>query len=161
MIILVWLGVLAGLTWAFGLWDQRQDNPNMRPVSYSSEALREVQLEQNRQGHYLATGEINGTRAIFILDTGATDVVVSQDLADSIGLRRGQPHIAQTANGRVRVYATRLDRLQLGSIDLRDVRASINPAMTGEHVLLGMSALKQVEFTQRGTTLTLRQHLDD
>jgi len=38
------------------------------------------------------------------------------------------------------------------------VRASINPAMHESMVLLGMSALRQIEFNQRGSQLTLRQH---
>ena len=46
--------------------------------------------------------------------------------------------------------------LQIGDILLTGVRASINPAMTGNTVLLGMSALRHVEFTQRGDQLTLR-----
>jgi aspartyl protease family protein len=38
------------------------------------------------------------------------------------------------------------------------VRASINPAVDNIGILLGMSVLKQLEFTQRGDTLILRQH---
>jgi aspartyl protease family protein len=54
-------------------------------------------------------------------------------------------------------YRTRLDRLQLGDIVLRDVRALVAPGLGDEQVLLGMSALKKLEFTQRGGTLLLRQ----
>lgn len=56
-----------------------------------------------------------------------------------------------------RAGRTRLDSLQLGDIVLRDVRALVVPGLGGEQVLLGMSALKQLEFTQRGGTLLLRQ----
>jgi aspartyl protease family protein len=38
---------------------------------------------------------------------------------------------------------------------LKDINASITTSMVGNTILLGMSALKQIEFTQRGTTLTL------
>ena len=48
-------------------------------------------------------------------------------------------------------------RLQLGDIQLREVAALITPGMEGHEVLLGMSALKQLEFTQKGGTLVLRQ----
>ncbi|MGH8406527.1 MAG: retroviral-like aspartic protease family protein, partial [Pseudomonas sp.] len=47
--------------------------------------------------------------------------------------------------------------LQLGDIVLRDVRAIVVPGLGDEQVLLGMSALKQLEFTQRSGTLLLRQ----
>jgi len=40
---------------------------------------------------------------------------------------------------------------------LHDVRALVAPGLSGDQVLLGMSALKQLEFTQRGGTLLLRQ----
>jgi len=46
----------------------------------------------------------------------------------------------------------------MGSIKLVNVRASINPYVTGDDVLLGMSFLKYLEFTQKGTQLTIRQY---
>ena len=49
------------------------------------------------------------------------------------------------------------DSLRLGDIELRDVAALIAPGMDGDDVLLGMSALKQLEFSQKGGTLVLRQ----
>jgi aspartyl protease family protein len=50
-----------------------------------------------------------------------------------------------------------LDEVTLGAITLNDVRASILPSMNGtDKVLLGMSFLKQLEFTQRGGQLTLQ-----
>jgi aspartyl protease family protein len=57
----------------------------------------------------------------------------------------------------IQVYSTILNELQLGNIRLHDIKASITPSMGGEIILLGMSALKQIEFMQRGSNLTLRQ----
>ena len=57
----------------------------------------------------------------------------------------------------VTVYSTSVDELLIGNIVLHDVQASITPSMPGDTILLGMSALKQIEFTQRDNTLTLRQ----
>ncbi|WP_347331223.1 retropepsin-like aspartic protease family protein [Marinimicrobium locisalis] len=158
MMMAAWVIGLALLTWAFGLWEDHKENPNRDPLSRSVNGIKEVVLERNNAGHYVASGRINGEEAVFLLDTGATDVVVSQDLAERAGLRAGARQLAQTANGRVEVRATRLDRLKLGSIELRDVPASINPAMGGPKVLLGMSALGQVEFSQQGGQLTLRYY---
>lgn len=78
-------------------------------------------------------------------------------LAQRLGLPRGAPISLHTANGTSTGYRTRLTSLQLGDILLSDVRALIAPGMHGEEVLLGMSALKQLEFTQRDGTLLLRQ----
>jgi len=64
--------------------------------------------------------------------------------------------MSQTANGRVITYRTQLNSLELGGITLNDVEASITPGMDGDVILLGMSALKQFELTQKGDTLTIR-----
>lgn len=135
----------------------RQFNPNQNPVSMTAQSgAQEVLLRRNRQGHYVVSGGINGQDAVFLLDTGATDVVVSQELAQRARLSQGARSLAMTANGTVSVYSTVIPELQLGSILLQDVRASINPAMSGNTVLLGMSALRHIEFAQQGDRLTLR-----
>ena len=46
----------------------------------------------------------------------------------------------------------------MGEIELRDVQAGIAPGLLMEEILLGMSFLKHIEFTQRGDTLILRQY---
>ena len=66
-------------------------------------------------------------------------------------------HQAATANGVVTVFATQINELKLGNILLYDIDASVTPSMPGNTILLGMSALRQIEFTQRGSFLTLRQ----
>lgn len=156
MLLLAWVVGLALLTWAFGLWEDHKDNPNRSPQTQMVEGAREIVLERNRSGHYVVTGAINGVEAEFLLDTGATDVVISQDLAQRADLEAGVRQRARTANGVIEVRATRVERLSLGGIELQGVRASINPAMGGQRVLLGMSALGQIEFTQQGDRLTLR-----
>jgi len=56
----------------------------------------------------------------------------------------------------VEVYATRLDTVALGEIELTNVAASINPAMLGSEVLLGMSFLRHLELVQRDGQLKIR-----
>jgi len=148
------------LTMFFADVEDRQRNPNQLPVSHSSQAQHQVELARNRAGHYLVTGTINRQPAEFLLDTGATDVVIPEVLAGSLNISRGRPMRAMTANGPITVYETRLDELSIGAITLFDVRASINPAMQASQILLGMSALKQIEFIQRGDSLTLTQYLE-
>jgi aspartyl protease family protein len=95
----------------------------------------------------------------FLLDTGATQVAVPVELAQRIGLKPGASVVINTANGRANAHRTQLQRLQLGDIVLTDVPALIAPGMDGDEVLLGMSALKQLEFTQRDGNLLLRQSI--
>ena len=63
-----------------------------------------------------------------------------------------------TANGTIPVNMTTLGRVQIGNIVLNNVRAHINPYMDEEEILLGMTFLKHLEFTQRGDQLILRQY---
>lgn len=159
MLLFAWIGVLGLLTLVFGDWEKKQANPNQQPVSVRhGDGSTEVVLLRNRQGHYVANGTINGTPVTFLLDTGATDVVVPQDVADAAGLRRGMEARANTAAGVVKVWNTRISDLRLGEIHLQDLPATINPHMQGVGVLLGMSALRHVEFLQRGNELRLRQN---
>ena len=132
---------------------QARDNPN-RALQVAPGT--ELVLKRSRDGHYVFPGEINGQRVTFLLDTGATLVSVPAQLAENLSLRAGAPMQAVTANGTVTTYATRIDSLAFGPFDLRGVPASLNPGMRGEQILLGMSVLKHLEFTQRGDTLVLR-----
>ena len=150
------LGLVA-LTVFFDGWLENQSNPNQSPQSsQTSSGIREVVLQRNRQGHYVSSGAINGVPVTFLLDTGATDVAIPSELARLARLNRGFETQAFTANGVISVYSTQVDELELGNITLHDIDASITPSMGGDTILLGMSALKQVDFTQRGSTLTLR-----
>lgn len=152
-----WLVVLGLLTLFFSNWYERQQNPNQRLVTQTAAGYSEVSLERNRRGHYVASGRINGHDVVFLLDTGASDVSIPQHIADRLGLQRGRRASYQTANGVVYGYLTQLDSVVLGTIELRNVRGSINPNTDSDKILLGMSFLRNLEFTQRGDTLTLRQ----
>jgi aspartyl protease family protein len=159
MLIGGWLLGLLLLALLFGNLLEQGRNPNRDVSGAITEAgVREVVLQRNRDGHYLAGGQINGQAVEFLLDTGASDVSVPENVARRLGLERGNPRYYNTANGTITAYHTRLPRLGIGTIELHDVRASINPHMGGETILLGMSFLRHLEFTQRGDTLIIRQY---
>jgi aspartyl protease family protein len=158
MMILAWVaGLSLAAMWFSGV-EERRLNPNQQPDSVITQEGVEVRLASNPQGHYLLGGEINGHAATFLLDTGATFVAIPANVADRLGLQRGRRIAVSTANGTADSFTTRIDTLQLGAIRLHDVNAGIVPGMDGEEILLGMSALRQLEFTQRGGELILRQH---
>ena len=158
MLIASFTLVLAALTLYFNDWLAEQSNPNQNPnFSISDIGVREVVLERNRQGHYIANGQLNGIPVTFLLDTGATEVAIPSEVADKAGLNRGRAQQASTANGVVTVFSTEIDELRIGNIVLYDIDASITPSILGNTILLGMSALRQIEFTQRGSNLTLSQ----
>ena len=156
MIYMAWILLIGLVTLFFGKILDWQQNPN-QGLEYSATGPREVVLTRNRGGHYVAPGVINGEPVRFLLDTGATQVSIPQEVANRIGLLRGRPSLVSTANGTITVYDTRLNDVGLGNIVLHDIGAHINPHMLGDTVLLGMSFMKHLELVQRGDTLTLRQ----
>ena len=157
LMVLAWCAALFLATRFFGQWEERQQNPNVVVNSELGDGFVEVKLIGNGQGHFVASGHINGQPVNFMLDTGATDVAIPAQLAQRLKLEQGFGVTLSTANGRTEGYRTRVDRLQLGDIVLRDVRAIVVPGLDGDQVLLGMSALNKLEFTQRGGTMLLRQ----
>ena len=157
MFVAAWL-VLGGLlVFAFSDILDKQLNPNQSVQTRYSEGVREVVLQRNRFGHYVTDGFIKGQPVVFLLDTGATGVAIPAQVAKRLGLSRGRAYQTQTANGTAVAYATQLDSVSVGEIELNDVRAGISPGLQMNEILLGMSFLKHIEFTQRGDTLILRQ----
>lgn len=158
MYVLAVVGLIALLTWLFGERITERRNPNRNVVSTrDADGAAHVVLLRNRAGHYVASGRINDVEAEFIVDTGATDVAVSQDVAAAAGLERGPAHAVTTANGRAMAYATRIARIELGDIIEHDVAATIVPNLGDIDVLLGMSFLSRLDFSQSGARLELAQ----
>ncbi len=159
MTTVAWVIALGLFAWIFAGLEKRENNPNQFVSTQQlNNGDKAITLQRNRYGHYVADGFINGERVTFLLDTGASDISVPGDLAEKLGLRRGPAQQYNTANGVITGYLTRLDSVKLGEIELHDVRASINPHEQGDELLLGMSFLKNLEFTQRDDKLTIRQY---
>ncbi len=162
MLTLMWLGLFAILGVFFSGILDKQNNPNQSAKTTVQDGnIRQLVLLRNRQGHYVANGTINSHPVVFMLDTGATDVSIPLEIANKLNLKAGPTATYQTANGTVRVAITKLDQVSLGDISLRNIRGTINPGYKSNEVLLGMSFLKHLEFSQRGNTLTLRQYPDN
>ncbi|MBD3610337.1 MAG: retroviral-like aspartic protease family protein [Gammaproteobacteria bacterium] len=152
MVIAAWILVVLLATGLFERLLDKQHNPNQGRHNMSQ---AEVTLKRNRYGHYVASGLINGQEVVFFIDTGASDVSIPISVAEKLQLAKGARAIYNTANGPITAYRTTLDSIQLGGITLHNIHASINPMEKDEVILLGMSFLRHLEFTQRGNTLTL------
>lgn len=157
----VWIAWCLGLLLLIFVFQDILDtqwNPNTQPKSFlSSEGQAEVHLQRNRHGHYITAGTINEEKVIFLLDTGATQVSIPEHIAERIDLPKLGQYPVETANGRVMVFKTRIEVLSIGNIFLYNVAAHINPGMKSDEILLGMSALKRIEFQQTGQQLILRE----
>ena len=159
MILAAWIVALVLFTLFFEDRLDRQRNPNQSVYARLNDSgIHEVLLKRNRFGHYVTSGTVNNLAVEFLLDTGASDVAIPAELAEQLGLKRGAAVQYQTANGVVTAYRTVLDSVSIGPIVVRNVPASINPGLKDMEILLGMSVLKRIEFTQRGDTLILRPY---
>lgn len=119
------------------------------------EGIEKTIITRNPYNQYLTQGTLNQHPVNFLLDTGSTDIVIPGDLAEKLKLKRGAKSIATTAGGTTFVYATDITELTIGHIRLQHLRASISPGFKGDDIILGMSALKKMDFQQQGDNLIL------
>jgi aspartyl protease family protein len=145
------IGLIIGLTAFFNAITPRNGGI-VESVDEGGRAM--IVLQRGRSGHFVAEGLINGRPIVFLVDTGATDVAVSERTARALGLEFGPRITVMTAAGPAGAWLTRLDRVELGSIGLKNVRASITPGL-GDQALLGMSFLKHFSLSQEGDRMVI------
>lgn len=118
-----------------------------------------VHLRASIGGHFLATAHVNGKRVRFLVDTGASQVVLTQGDARHVGIDVDDLDYVTpvvTANGQTYVAPVRLKSVKLGSIEMTNVQAAVARSEM-DTSLLGMTflrRLKSVEFTPRELVLT-------
>jgi aspartyl protease family protein len=127
--------------------------------SHSDSGRAMVTLTRDRSGHFIAEGAINGNPILFLVDTGATDVAVSEKTARALGLKFGPRITIMTAAGPAPGWRTRLNQVSIGSISLDNVRATITPGL-GREALLGMSFLQYFNLRQEGDLLVFESRQD-
>ncbi len=129
--------------------------------SYAAPEGRElsVQIWPDAMGMYTVIGSINGFPVRFLVDTGATAIAMNAAEAKRLGIDYrvvGKPGMASTASGVVKSYGVMLDRVKVGDIQLRNVRAGVIDGSHPRHVLLGMTFLSRVEMARQGQLLELK-----
>jgi len=150
-----WIAVIAVMLGLTAFFHAVTDSPGGIVGTDGVGLAASVILERDRSGHYVAAGAINGRPVTFLVDTGATDVAVSEKMARNLGLEFGPRITVMTAAGPVGAWVTRLDRVSLGPVELSNVRATITPGLD-EAALLGMSFLKHFSLQQEGDRLLIK-----
>jgi aspartyl protease family protein len=119
-----------------------------------------VSFRAREGGHFVVEARVNGTPIRFLVDTGASEVVLTPSDARRIGLNPNALSYTQryrTANGIGEGAPIRLNRIAVGPIEVEDVRASVNRTEMGGS-LLGMTFLGRLSgYEVRDGVLTLRQ----
>lgn len=112
-----------------------------------SPASRSMTLRAGRNGHFMLDARVDGTPVRFLVDTGASAIILSQRDADRVGLRVRERNFTmrfQSANGVVRAAPVVLRELSVGALSLRNVDAVVNEGAMGIS-LLGMGFLRQLD----------------
>jgi len=119
----------------------------------------DVVIRAGKHGHFVAEATVDGTDIRFLVDTGASDVVLSPADAKRLGFDPARLQFSKfyrTANGTVRGAPVRLSEMRIGPIRVTDVRASVNEADMNRS-LLGMSFLSRLSgYAVEGDKLILK-----
>lgn len=123
------------------------------------ETGEELRIRSSVDGHFWIRAEVNGQPVRFLIDTGASDVVLSAQTAQRVGIDVEQlsfDRIAMTANGPVRSAIVRLGTLRIGSVVRDRLTASVTQGPL-EVNLLGMSFLRTLSgWRVEGNVLILQ-----
>lgn len=149
---LIFLGIIAG----YGIWSDVR--PQLLPVQSASGS--QIEVTRAPDGHFYLTLDISGQPIRFLVDTGASNVVLSRSDADRLGI--GTENLvymgeASTANGTVRIARVTLADVKLGEVEEPHLPAYVTDGAM-EVSLLGMDFLRhwRLEIDGDRLILTLR-----
>lgn len=136
---LIFLGAIA----IVGLW------PTIRDTVVPRQAVlqdgRQVTVPMSADGHFYLSLDLNGVPVRFVVDTGASEMVLSAQDAARIGLDPDNliySGRAMTANGMVQTAPVRIETVALGGVVDQGVRAVVNQGELRDS-LLGMGYLSR------------------
>lgn len=139
-----WIVIFAVVVLAAALWgDIRRDVPQQAYIAEDDA----IAVPRAPDGHYYLTAEVEGQDIRFLVDTGATDVVLTRRDAERVGIDTANLLFsgrAGTANGMVRTAPVWLESFRVGPMSDRDVRAHVNEGDMGTS-LLGMTYLRRYD----------------
>jgi aspartyl protease family protein len=135
---------------------QSQADP-LRPATSS----RSLTLESGRDGHFPVEARIEGRRIDFIVDTGASLVILREWDAGQAGfrpMRSDYTATVSTANGKIKAAPFKLDRIEVGGITVYDVPGLVLPDDALWQNLLGVSFLSRLKrYEYAGGRMVLEQ----
>ena len=149
------LAIGALLFFAFERFGPYQSGRGYRPKPIETVSAGAVELRRTIDGHYYASGSINGHPVVFMVDTGASTVSVSGAMADRLGLTGCRETVYGTAGGTVRGCESRADELSVAGVRARDVRVAVLPSQSEDLVLLGMNVLRHFRIETESGTMRL------
>lgn len=154
---IVWGLIILGTIAVVGLWGDIRGT--VQPGTAQIMGEDQVSVSRAMDGHYYLTAQVNGAPVDFVVDTGATAIVLTKGDAEAAGIDTSNLAYvgrAMTANGMVRTAPVTLDSLTVGPLRDTRVRATVNEGEM-DRSLLGMEYLQRfssVEITGGRMILT-------
>ena len=159
----LWVGVLLLVIYAVSHFQRSPDPaapaspPETAPGTRSGAAPNSLVFRANPQGHVVLDGDVNGAPVRFLVDTGASIVVLTMRDAAAAVMRPSDLDFTlrtSTANGVARAAPVRLREVRIGQLSLDDVDAAIVENLGVS--LLGQSFLRRLDgYEMRDGVLTL------
>ena len=162
--ILIWIAVGGALVIGFSFQNELRGlglrlRSSLVPGYAVETGPRELTSSESEDGHFHVYGTINGTRIGFMIDTGASDIVLDPADARRLGIDLDSLKFDRpfgSANGIGYGAKTVVGGLVVGPIVFSDVEVAINKAQMGSS-LLGMAFLKRLKsYSVSGGKLVLR-----
>lgn len=148
-IVAFWLVIMAGL---YGLMTQVLKPP---PITVAING--DLTIPRARDGHFYVSGTVNGHPVRFLVDTGATTVVVSEAVAQAAGLRGGQATVFRTANGDLAGRVVSNVQVGVGPVEVNGLRVGVGlVGGDSDKALLGQNFLSRFNITLSGNEMVLR-----
>jgi aspartyl protease family protein len=120
----------------------------MKPRQVTVSVAGDITIPRARDGHFYVTGLVANQPVVFLVDTGASLVTVSQAFADAAGLGPGQPTRFHTANGTIEGHIVPNVPVSIGGASISGVRVAVGLVGAGpDKALLGQSFLSKFRIT--------------
>jgi len=140
---MIWGLIFIGVIAAVGLWDDIRQTVTPTQSVFSNG--NRIELPRAPDGHYYLEANVNGAPIKFVVDTGATGIVLSMADARTAGFTPEDLVFlgsANTANGVVRTAPVSLNSFEVGALRDTGLRAVVNEGDLDES-LLGMTYLQR------------------
>jgi aspartyl protease family protein len=129
----------------------------LKPKPVTITAQGELVIPKARDGHFYATGTVNGRAVVFMVDTGASLVAVSEAFARSAGVADGVATTFHTANGGMPGRIVQDVPVAVGPIQVSGVRVGVGLVGGAEdQALLGQSFLSKFDITMSKEQMVLK-----
>jgi aspartyl protease family protein len=143
----IWLGIILLLVFAYSFRDMfsRRITGELLQQQVQENSDGSIEVRASEGGHYFMEARVNDTYVRFLVDTGASDIVLSPKDAERAGIDMNALTFDKsysTANGFGSGANVVLNKMKVGSYTFSQVAASVNKEQMSES-LLGMSFLKQ------------------